>query len=708
MGNLRHVIMVAVMALVVVMVSAGGADAAAPKALIDGDTVSGSPSQEEAIATSLGYAVTVVSDATWGAMTASEFGQYDLLTAGDPTCATLPPGLGSSAAVYGSVVLGLAGGRTSAGNRIEVGTDPVYHDGGDYTSPGARGTIIREGIAYAGSKPGTTGMYFDASCGANLGDPAQAAETLSILDSLSAGSGAWTIDADPPCGGSVSLIASNPAFADLTTASLQGWGCSVHESFPTFKSDWSALAVATDTASHPTCGVDPGTGLGACGEAYILIAGSAIVVNSLVISVSPLDASNPVGTSHTVTANVHAPGGTPVVAGQQVDFTVTGQNAGASGSCVPLDCKSDVNGNVSFTYSDGNGAGDDTIKASFTDSAGSLQTATAQKHWVAGSTSPTTLTVDPATGDFADATTVSAVLTKTSDASPVAGKSVTLTLNAIEQCTATTDATGTATCQLTPGEAAGTYPLAGSFGGDADFASSSGSASFVVTHEETSLSYTGDTSAVNGNSITLSGTLTTDDPSAGTALGGKTVLFTLGSGGSAQSCSGATDTSGSASCTIGSVSQPVGPVPIAASFAGDSFYQSATATSSADLFPPTGLGAFVIGDRSTSGTVYFWGSQWAMKNSLSGGAAPSAMKGFADSPTPSLTCGATFTTLPGDSSAPPSSLPSQIEVIVTSKVTKKGSTISGTISHIVTVNVNPGYGNAPGHLGTGTIVGTIC
>ncbi|MEO8625836.1 MAG: hypothetical protein ABI452_03975, partial [Candidatus Limnocylindrales bacterium] len=328
--------------------------AAAPaKALINGDTVSGSPSQEEAIATAAGFDVTVVDDATWGAMTAGQFGTYDLLIAGDPFCGGLPPGLVSSASVYGPVVLGLAGGRTTAGNRVEVGTDPVLHDGGDYTSPDARGTIIREGIAYAGSQPGTTGMYFDATCGANY--EGQSAETLAILEALSAGAGSWTINADPPCGGSVSLIASHPSFGDLSTASLQGWGCSVHESFPTFPSDWSALAVATDTASHPTCGVDPDTSLEACGEAYILIAGSAIVVNSLVISVSPLDATNPVGTNHTVTANVHDASGAPPVAGQLVDFTVTGVNSGATGTCAPVDCKSDASGNVSFTYADTNG-----------------------------------------------------------------------------------------------------------------------------------------------------------------------------------------------------------------------------------------------------------------------------------------------------------------------------------------------------------------
>jgi hypothetical protein len=382
--KVRHALRERVLAAVGVLILAGVANAAPKKALINGDTVVGSPSQEEAIATAAGFTVTVVSDAIWAAMTAPDFAQYDLLIAGDPFCGTLPPGLVSSAPVYGSVVLGTAGGRTAPGNRIVVGTDPVLHDGGVYTGPDARGTVIREGIAYAGNLPGTTGMYFDSTCAANYFG--QSAETLAILNALSAGGGAWTIDAVPPCGGSVSLIASDPAFTDLTTASLQGWSCSVHESFPTFRDDWNALAVATDTISQPTCGIDPHTGLNACGEAYILITSGSIIAQG--ISVSPLDATNPVGTSHTVTANVHAAGGAPPVVGALVTFTVTGVNAGAVGTCVPADCKSDSNGDVSFTYLDTNGAGDDTIKASFTDAAGSLQSATATKHWVGGGCGP--------------------------------------------------------------------------------------------------------------------------------------------------------------------------------------------------------------------------------------------------------------------------------------------------------------------------------
>jgi hypothetical protein len=200
---------------------------------------------------------------------------------------------------------------------------------------------------------------------------------------------------------------------------------------------------------------------------------------------------------------------------------------------------------------------------------------------------PTTLSPNVATGDFADPTSVSAVLTNSNTSAAIAGKSIMLTLNGSETCTGTTDATGTATCSITPGEAAGTYTLSGSFAGDSTNASSTGSASFVVTLEQTALSYTGATSAVNGQPVMLSGVLTTDDPSAGTALSGKTVTFTLGTGGTAQTCTGTTDSSGTASCTIASVSQTGTSIPVASNFAGDTFYLPASASSTLSLTAAT-------------------------------------------------------------------------------------------------------------------------
>ena len=187
----------------------------------------------------------------------------------------------------------------------------------------------------------------------------------------------------------------------------------------------------------------------------------------------------------------------------------------------------------------------------------------------------TALAVKAATGDFGDATAVSAVLTTANSAAPVGGQPVVFTLNGAETCTGITDGAGMASCQLTPKEAAGTYTLSASFVGDSDFLASSGSADFVVTHEETALSYTGATSAVNGQSVTLSGVLSTDDP-AGAGVAGRTVTFTLGGGSTAQACAGTTDASGAASCVVTAVEQAPGAVAVAASFAGDAFYQPAS------------------------------------------------------------------------------------------------------------------------------------
>ena len=129
-------------------------------------------------------------------------------------------------------------------------------------------------------------------------------------------------------------------------------------------------------------------------------------------------------------------------------------------------------------------------------------------------------------------------------------------------------------------------------------------------------------------------------------------------------------------------------------------------------FAPGG-GSFVVGDKNSSnGTaVTYWGAQWAKQNSLSGGGAPSAFKGFANTPaTPS--CGGEsprWSTDPGNSSSPPAGpLPSYMGVIATSSASKNGSQISGDIAHIVVVKTDPGYAGNPGHAGTGTVVAQAC
>jgi hypothetical protein len=465
-----------------------------------------------------------------------------------------------------------------------------------------------------------------------------------------------------------------------------------------------AIADATDTLYDSNVFIKAGSLVSGTQVSTSLSGGAqsgatiTVPAGTSVTDQATLSGANSATAGGTVTYTVYQGPGCSTVFATAGTKTVTNGVVPAS-DAVPLNSAGTYNWVASYS-------GDATHNAAATACGDEIATVTA------AGPAATTLTVSPATGDFADATTVSAVLTKTSDSSPVAGKSVTLTLNGVENCTAITDATGKASCPITPGEAAGTYTLAGSFAGDSDFLTSSGSANFVVTLEETALSYTGDTSSVNGQPMTLSAELTTDDPAAGAPLGGKLITFTLGSGATAQACNGATLASGTASCSIASVVQTPGTVAVAASFAGDSFYLPASASSSVDVFAPTAAGAFVIGDNSAGSptigkAVYFWGSQWSKSNSLSGGRAPSAMKGFADNPL-SITCGSTWTTHAGSSSSPPASIPNQIAVIVSNNISKSGSTISGTIVHIAIVQVAPGYAAAPGHVGTGTIVSKVC
>jgi hypothetical protein len=126
---------------------------------------------------------------------------------------------------------------------------------------------------------------------------------------------------------------------------------------------------------------------------------------------------------------------------------------------------------------------------------------------------------------------------------------------------------------------------------------------------------------------------------------------------------------------------------------------------------PSFQGSFVIGDgKAVVGNhVTFWGAQWVEENSLSGGPAPTNFKGFASATSPNpASCGGAWTSNPGNSGGPPNSVPSLIPVIVTSSITKSGSTIAGNISLIAIVLTDPGYDPNSGHAGTGTVVAVVC
>ena len=121
-------------------------------------------------------------------------------------------------------------------------------------------------------------------------------------------------------------------------------------------------------------------------------------------------------------------------------------------------------------------------------------------------------------------------------------------------------------------------------------------------------------------------------------------------------------------------------------------------------------GQFVIGNlvnMSSNSNVNFWGSQWSQNNPMSGGSAPKGFKGFEDG-TALPACGSSWTSRPGNSSNPPATIPTNMAVIVSSAITKSGSIIYGNVKKIVVVRTNPGYGPAPGKVGTGKVIAILC
>jgi len=233
------------------------------------------------------------------------------------------------------------------------------------------------------------------------------------------------------------------------------------------------------------------------------------------------------------------------------------------------------------------------------------------------------------------------------------------------------------------------------------------SAASIKIFRTTKLTYAGPRLIAQGQPATLSAALKGD---GAIPISGRAVVISLGG----QSCIGTTNVGGTAKCTINSVLAALGNNAAAADFAGDAFYPSAKDNKQVLVFAFLASGSFILGDQTAASavpntTVTWWGAQWQELNSLSGGSAPAAFKGFANtlSMTPPF-CGTTWTSGPGNSSDSPTSVPSFMAVIAASTVTKSRNTISGNTPSIVIVKTNPGYVNNPGHEGTGTVVAVLC
>ena len=187
---------------------------------------------------------------------------------------------------------------------------------------------------------------------------------------------------------------------------------------------------------------------------------------------------------------------------------------------------------------------------------------------VGPATTSSQVTVSAASGSYGSPVTVSATLIDTYTGSGAANEPVTFTLGT-QHCTGTTNASGVASCSITPTGPAGTYTLTASFSGDSTLLpvllANTGSNTFTETTAPTTLTYTGSTSVTSGKAPSLSAVLTT---STGTPLAGQTVTFTVGTGSSAQKCSGTTNASGAVSCSICMFNQSASPLPVTVTYGG--------------------------------------------------------------------------------------------------------------------------------------------
>jgi hypothetical protein len=332
----------------------------------------------------------------------------------------------------------------------------------------------------------------------------------------------------------------------------------------------------------------------------------------------------------------------------------------------------------------------------------------AQLVGIASSTSTTLVYTGDTSGDFHDSVTLSATLTLSETSTPLVNQTITFTIGT-QSCTGLTKSTGVASCNITLDQIPGSYTVTADFAATDALKGSSASAAFTITREETTLSYMGDTVIANNTTATLSGVLLEDGV---VPIAGRTVVFTIGSGGNAQTCSGKTDAAGVAACPIFPVNQPFGVGVVAGNFSGDAFYLPSSAQATTIIFALLVQGGFVLGDKTAvvgSANVEFWGADWSRRNILSGAGAPNAFKGFASTVTTNPpACGDTWTSRPGNSANPPDTLPPFLGVLVSSTIGMSGSTVSGNVPTIVVVKTNASYAPDPGHSGTGTVVAVYC
>jgi RHS repeat-associated protein len=179
-------------------------------------------------------------------------------------------------------------------------------------------------------------------------------------------------------------------------------------------------------------------------------------------------------------------------------------------------------------------------------------------------------------GDFHDPAILSAALVDVTKTPPVPIHDAVLTFRLGQQtCKAPTDAQGSASCSLTPEVASGDQPLRVEFSGDFAYAPAQASVTFTVGLEQSHLAITSPP-AGPGVPAAVRAVLRED---GAVPVAGRQVRFQAG----AVSATAATGADGTATATL---ALPPGDHSVTASFAGDTFYASTSATQTLRVLPP--------------------------------------------------------------------------------------------------------------------------
>lgn len=223
--------------------------------ILDTAVTGGASSVEATKAAANGLTPVVVDAATWGATSAAEFAGFRAIVLGDPTCGAF----GTSPWLDAAIANRGTWGPVINGNVVLVGTDAVFHQfqGGDQ--------LTESGIKFAANEPAKTGAYITLSC--YYHDTAEGTP-VTLLDVF----GGFTVKG-VGCFNDVHLVASHPALAGTTDATLSNWSCSVHEAFDAFPPTFLPLAIAQGAAGSGVLAFPDGSS----GIPYVIARGEDLV-----------------------------------------------------------------------------------------------------------------------------------------------------------------------------------------------------------------------------------------------------------------------------------------------------------------------------------------------------------------------------------------------------------------------------------------------